>query len=304
MALNTFEKSCLESFRSGWQPESRHNKDIQYWLGFGLWSLWQIGQIIRTHRISPAEVSHKLKKDSTPVSALDERIEQFFIESVHRLSPEIVIVGEEFGGELSKSGMSIAIDPLDGTWSFLSHSETCSTSLAFFQDGQPFLGMVMNPATGEIGYCLEKKTPRLLQISLFGEGDEAVDLPTKVHSTNSDCLVNVHPSKQGGRLLQKLYDAWKSGEIRLVKSSGGSPAWALLEAAKGHYSYINLWPGRPAMSYDLAAGIMLVRGAGGDVVNAEGKSISVIDHQGPFIASISQECSQGLIKQLAQILCE
>ena len=304
MALNAFEKSCFESFRSGWQPESQHTIDIQYWVRFGLWSLWHIGKIIRTYRISPAEVSHKLKKDSTPVSALDERIEQFLRESVNRLSAEITIVGEEFGGEFAQLGVSIAIDPLDGTWSFLSHGETCGTSLAFFQDVQPYLGMVMNPATGEIGYCLEKKTPRLLQISLFGEGDQAVDLPTKAHSSNSDCLVNVHPSKQVGDLLQKLYDAWQLGEIKLVKSTGGSPAWALLEAAKGHYSYINLWPGSPAMSYDLAAGIMLVRGAGGDVVNVEGKSISLIGHQGPFIASISRECSQSLIKQLAQVLLE
>ena len=37
----------------------------------------------------------------------------------------------------------------------------------------------------------------------------------------------------------------------MLKLSGGSPAWSLLEAAKGRFVYVNLWTSRPADPFDL-----------------------------------------------------
>ena len=75
----------------------------------------------------------------------------------------------------------------------------------------------------------------------------------------------------------------------MVKLPGGSPSWALLEAAKGTFIYVNRWSMRPVEPYDLTAGVMLVRGAGGDVTDLAGISIDAIDHKGPFIAGIDEE---------------
>jgi fructose-1,6-bisphosphatase/inositol monophosphatase family enzyme len=72
----------------------------------------------------------------------------------------------------------------------------------------------------------------------------------------------------------------------MVRSPGGSPSWSLLEAARGRFTYVNLWSSRPAEAYDLVAGVMLVRGAGGDVIDLEGRSINALDHGGPFIAGV------------------
>ena len=70
----------------------------------------------------------------------------------------------------------------------------------------------------------------------------------------------------------------------MVRSPGGSPAWALLEASKGTYTYLNLWSDEPASIFDLAAGALLVRGAGGQVVSLAGEEIELDGHAGPFIA--------------------
>ena len=75
----------------------------------------------------------------------------------------------------------------------------------------------------------------------------------------------------------------------MVKLPGGSPLWSMVEAAKGSFVYVNLWSRRAAQAYDLAAGIMLVRGAGGDVTDLAGTPIQTTDHRGPFVAGIDRE---------------
>ncbi len=95
-----------------------------------------------------------------------------------------------------------------------------------------------------------------------------------------------HPNRSATPLVGALYDAWRAGEIRMVRSPGGSPSWALLEAATGRFVYTNLWSKSRAEPYDLAAGVLLVRKAGGEVVNLEGEPIDAVGHQGPFVAAV------------------
>ena len=150
MELNSFEKFCLQAFRNGWVPKSENPKDMFAWARFGLWSLLEIGKMLRSQRITPEEVQHRLKDDNSPLTVLDQKVEDFMRENLLLFSNEATFIGEESGGEWADFGVSIALDPIDGTWSFITHTETCATSLAFFRDGLPFIGMVMNPATGEI----------------------------------------------------------------------------------------------------------------------------------------------------------
>ena len=74
----------------------------------------------------------------------------------------------------------------------------------------------------------------------------------------------------------------------MVRSPGGSPAWALVEAAKGHFIYVNRWDRRPAEPWDLVGGVEIVRGAGGEVVDLEGAPIDTLRHSGPFVAGLSE----------------
>ncbi len=90
-------------------------------------------------------------------------------------------------------------------------------------------------------------------------------------------------------MVGDLLKEWRESGLNMVKLPGGSPLWAMLEAAKGSFIYVNLWSSRPAAPYDLAAGIMLVRGAGGDVTDLAGSPIGATDHRGAFIAGIDEE---------------
>ena len=49
---------------------------------------------------------------------------------------------------------------------------------------------------------------------------------------------------------------------------------------------MNAWGKRPAEPFDLAAGVLLVRGAGGEVTDLDGNPIDEAVHAGPWIAGL------------------
>jgi fructose-1,6-bisphosphatase/inositol monophosphatase family enzyme len=112
-------------------------------------------------------------------------------------------------------------------------------------------------------------------------------------------LVNVHPSRHAGPLLDALIAAWSEQRVHMVRMEGGSPAAALLDAAKGSFVYVNLWSRRPAEPFDLAAAVLLVRGAGGEVIDAHGDPIDLAAHGGLFAAGVDA-AALGLVRDVIQ----
>ena len=290
MTLTKLERACIDAHRKGNRTDAMVGAagDQAAWLRFGLSVLLETGRMVRGMRLRPMDEGVQFKSDGSPVTALERRIEAFVRERLTEFCPEAGFVGEESGGALPPRGYAVAIDPVDGTWSLVNRTETCTTGLAFFHDGEAFLGMVLNPATGELGYAASDTGTRLLQISLFGEADAAVTLPGE-RLRPQTLLVNLQPSRDAQDMVGGFFEAWREGGLNMVKLPGGSPLWAMLEAAKGSFVYVNLWSRRAAQAYDLAAGIMLVRGAGGDVTDLAGTPIETTDHRGPFIAGIDHE---------------
>jgi myo-inositol-1(or 4)-monophosphatase len=201
------------------------------------------------------------------------------------LDSEAGVVGEETGGDLPNTGLAVAIDPIDGTWAFLTETETYSTTLALVRDRRAVLGMVSNPVTGEIAYATEEGDARIVRLPVFGEEPTGHDLPTR-RIGEGPTLVNLHPARSARSVVAALYEAWGDGAIDMVRSAGGSPAWAMVEAARGHFVYVNLWSKRGADAWDLAAGALVVRKAGGEVVDTDGQPIDALRHAGPFIAGL------------------
>ncbi len=290
MGLKPIEKACISAFRnhSTLKKSTSNIDDPVEWLQLGLSLILKTGSIIRKLRLQPLKNQIHFKEDGSPVTRDEEQIELFVRQSIARFHPDVKMLGEESGGQIPSSGLAVAIDPIDGTWALLNRMETCATSLVFLRDLEPFLGMVLNPVTGELGYAFSNRRTRLLQFSMFGEQDMGYDLPLESVRSNS-LLINVHPSRKGAKLMDRLFRLWNQSGLDMVKMSGGSPSFALLEAAKGSFNYINLWSDQPAAAYDLLAGILLVRGAGGEVTDISGKPIKNIGHSGPFVAGVDEK---------------
>ena len=224
---------------------------------FALRLLLEGGQLVRESRGGRLSSDVHFKADGSPATEVEERIEAILRDSLPGLDPEIKVVGEETGGELPDVGSAIAIDPIDGTRAFLAETETYSTTLALIRQGKPELGMVSNPATGEIAYATAGGDSRMLRLSLYGEPDEAYTL--RPAQNGRPLLVNVHPSRRAGAVVTALYRAWQNREISMVRSPGGSPAWELVEAARGHFVYLNLWSKRPAQPRSASAAMKRCR---------------------------------------------
>lgn len=284
MTLSELELASLEAFRSGEVAPAARDGTTDAWIGLGIVQLLAAARQLRSARLALRE-HVKLKEDGSPTIVVEQQVEARLAEALAEFAPNAAVVGEETGGVFPTEGVAVAIDPVDGTWAFLTGTETFTITLNIFRDAEPIVGLILNPTTGELGYAARRGGTRLLQLSLFGEPDAAISLPMR-RADEAKVLVNIHPSRSAASLVAALYKAWQGNDVQMVRSPGGSPSWALLEAAKGSFVYVNLWAKRPAEPYDLAAGVLLVRGAGGEVTDLGGRPIDATRHAGPFVAGI------------------
>jgi myo-inositol-1(or 4)-monophosphatase len=282
--LNQLEIASLEAFRSGRPAPALESGEVDAWVGFGIVQLLMAARALRSARLALRD-NVEIKEDGSPTVLSEQDVEVRLREALADFEPSAAVIGEEIGGTFPSSGLAVAIDPVDGTWAFVTGTETYTTVLTVFRDGAPMLGFVLNPTTGELGYAQAEGPSRLLQLSLYGEPDDAISLPSTLKS-QAKVLVNVHPGRAASELVGSFYDAWRRNDVQMVRSPGGSPSWALLEAAKGSFVYANVWAKRPAEPYDLAAGALLVRGAGGEITDLDGQPIDATRHEGPFVAGI------------------
>jgi fructose-1,6-bisphosphatase/inositol monophosphatase family enzyme len=272
---------------NGGTGQDKRKKSERDWPSFCLRLVFDALCELRRIRFSDFAGKISIKKDGSPVSSIEERVESFLRRRITEFDPTASVVGEEHGGEIARTGISLAIDPIDGTWSFLNRAETFATTLALYREGVAEQAFIANAATGEIAYAARRDRARLLQIGLAGEPSRGYDLPLPTSSTPG-LLVNLHPCRQMGPIIEKLVADWGAGRVQFVKATGGSPVWSMLDAAKGTCTYVNLWLGKPSDPFDLAAGLLLVRAAGGDVIDLSGSAVSAIGHSGPFIAGTNK----------------
>lgn len=285
--LKPVEQIALHAFRNSQTPQ-RPATDQEAWILFGLMAALEAGKVLRASSIWSDTGDVEMKTDGTPLMTIEKSVESMVYGTLEGFGLEAATLGEELGGELPSKGHAVVVDPVDGTWAYLSDTGTAATTISVFRDGEPFLGVVGNHTAAEVGYALRGERARLLRLSCYGEADDAMPLPFG-DVDSAKVLVNVHPARQAREFVGNLYSAWTEDRIHLVRSPAGSPAWGLLEAAKGHVTYVNLWGERPSEPWDLAAGVLVVRAAGGDVVGRDGKPINAVQHAGPFVAGVSAE---------------
>ncbi len=102
-------------------------------------------EILSRFRRVPAEI----KKDGTPVTEADRAAERAIRAVLRRATPEIGILGEEYGAEGEREGRSWVVDPIDGTIAFARGLPLFGTLIALVEDGAPRLGLIDLHTLGE-----------------------------------------------------------------------------------------------------------------------------------------------------------
>ncbi|MEJ6013639.1 inositol monophosphatase family protein [Corynebacterium sp. H127] len=218
-------------------------------------------------RMRETGVSSEQKTNfSDVVTEADKAAERFVAGALEALRPEDGILGEEGAARETKSGRTWVIDPVDGTFNFVSGSDYWCSALALVT-GDPedpeklHFGAVHRPAMG---------------YTWFG----GPEIPTSRDGKDVDKLADrpLHQAALGTYLhpnyLQQdaVRDAWlnvaqRAASLRML----GAGSVDLGGVSDGT---LHLWMQHSVKSWDWLPGRALVEGAGGKALKVEGGGVT------------------------------
>jgi len=206
-----------------------------------------------------AELQVSKKGVADYVSAADLKAEQTVFEELLRARPGYGFLGEERGMiEGTDKTHTWIVDPLDGTTNFLHAMPHFAVNIALKREGQVVAGVTYNPANSDLfwtergrGAYLNDRRLRVSVRSRFEEAVFATGIPFMGHG-------------QHGRFLKELHQI--SQRVSGVRRFGAA-ALDLAWVAAGRFD--GFWE-RDLHAWDMAAGMLMVTEAGGQVTDADG----------------------------------
>lgn len=245
----------------------------------------EAGAILLEEFDRPVNISYKGEVDI--VTQADKRSEQAIVNRLRNHFPKHAIVAEEGGGTESDSPFRWHVDPLDGTTNF-AHGYPCfAVSLGLEEAGEPIVGVVYQPVSGELftaakgeGAYLNHKKISVSRIDKLATSLLCTGFPSVKRSQNP----NIH--------YYRDFTLRSHGVRR-----DGSAAMDLAAVACGRFEAF--WE-FGLHSWDAAAGILLVREAGGTVTRFDGQPYRLGDRE--LLASNSSVHAE--MKEVAASIAE
>ena len=195
------------------------------------------------------------------VSAADRRAEDILRGELTKARPTYGLVMEESGIVEGTDGQHCwHIDPLDGTTNFLHGIPIFATSIALERAGEIVAGVIFNPVMDEL-YTAERGRGAFLndrRLRVAGR----TELPEMLIGTGMPFIGH----GDHGRALRELRHVMP--EVSGIRRAGAAAldlAWTASGRLDAYWEHnLNSW--------DIAAGILMVREAGGFVSDLQGKN--------------------------------
>ena len=232
--------------------------------------------------IGNVEVREKGKADL--VTEADLQAQSIIQEAIAKEFPDHGFIGEETG--LPKpgdrpTGLFWAVDPLDGTTNFVHHVPHFATSVALVENGEPVVAAVFNPMTEECYTAEVGKGAYLNGIPILcsGETDPSqalavVGFPPVVDEETPDL-----------KLFMAAIDKYQA--IRRTGSAALNTCYLAAGRFDAMWNFgVKIW--------DIAAGVLMIREAGGVVSNWDGGPIDLFSPR--LIASATPELHEHLLE--------
>jgi myo-inositol-1(or 4)-monophosphatase len=195
------------------------------------------------------------------VTAADRRAEQILREALEKARPGYGLVMEESGTvEGSDRSHTWHIDPLDGTTNFLHGVPHFCISVGLEREGQVVAGVIYDPVKDELFIAEKGKgaylNNRRLRVAARREMPDAIVA----------CGIPYLGRGNHARFVKEMTAVM--GSVSGLRSMGA----AALDLAAVACGRADIYWERELKTWDIAAGIVMVREAGGFVSDAEGGS--------------------------------
>ncbi len=247
----------------------------------------EAGRIIREARETNT-FTFDFKSDETPISNIDQQVQDYMTKRL-KDSFDIQVMGEENCDEIDESRPYWAIDPIDGTWAFITHENTSAINLSLIENGEVTVGVVYNPFTNEF-FHTEKGARSYIGM---------LTLPLRPNPTVA--VVNFKPEREHP-IVGSLNSLFKEDKVKKLTSIGGSITYSMCMVAKGAFSNYIAYFTKPANAWDLSAACLIIKNSGGFVTDLEGKEIDPIHHQGYIIASANANARDDFLAMMKPLL--
>jgi len=193
------------------------------------------------------------------VSYVDKTSEQKIVKKLAELLPEAGFITEE--ETINKTGESFnwIVDPLDGTTNFIHGLPAYCISIALQQDNELVLGVVYEICQDECFYAWKNGGAYLNGKRISVSGNDAIGKSLIATGFPYYDFEKLERYIEVFRILTQQCHG-----LRRIGSAAMDMAYTACGRFDAYFEYnINL--------YDIAAGVVLVREAGGEVVNFAGK---------------------------------
>jgi myo-inositol-1(or 4)-monophosphatase len=205
------------------------------------------------------------KKGNDFATEVDLAIERQVVEALANKTG-IEVHGEEFGGADVDSPLVWVLDPIDGTFNYAAGSPMAAILLGLVREGEPVAGLTWVPFTGERFTAIVGKPLR----------SNGVELPPLKPATLADSIVGVGtfnvdsrgrvPGRYRLAVIENL--SRTCSRLRMHGATGIDLAYTAAGILGGAISF----SGHP---WDHAAGVALMRAAGGIVSDLAGKDWTI-----------------------------
>lgn len=209
----------------------------------------------------PARWARKGSRDF--VTEVDRSAERLIGDILLAAEPGSRMVGEEFSPDVVTGGLVWIVDPLDGTTNFLHGFPSYAVSIAAAVDGVLEAGVVHNVPRNEIlfasrggGAWMEGQR---IKVSSIGDPGYAL-------------IGTGFPFREVSRLDQYLEQFSRVARATSGIRRPGAAAIDLADVAAGRFD--GFWE-QQLSAWDIAAGALLIREAGGVITDFAGRDIGI-----------------------------
>jgi myo-inositol-1(or 4)-monophosphatase len=204
------------------------------------------------------------------VTKSDVEAEKIIINTIKEKYPDHNFLGEELGNQDQNSEYTWIIDPIDGTSNFAQNIPMYVVSIGLKKSDQIILGVIYNPMTDDL-YQAELGKGAFLN-------NKKIEVSKKDKISDSVVVASVPSSEEISlktfKMMQKLFP--KIRAIRLYGSAAINLCYVACGKLDAYFTYsIKPW--------DVAAGYIIVKEAGGIVTNLKGSDWQTEDE--PLLAT-------------------